>query len=248
MSAALDWDYSALAEHYRHRARYADAALDRLFALLALPNGASAVDIGAGTGRFTAALTAQGLAVAAVEPNPAMRAIGCREVPAAHWLGTRGEATGLESARHDLVSFASSFNVLPPSAALAEAARLLKPGGWLVCLWNHRDLDDALQAELQAIVAREVPGYAHGARRDDPSGAILADGRFEAPRHIVGELRHAIDTRDFVEGFRAHATLVRQAGAKLPRVLDALAARLAGHDRLSVPFVTRIFAARRIAA
>lgn len=248
MSVALDWDYSALAEHYRHRAPYADAALSRLFERLALPRGASAIDIGAGTGRFTAALVAEGFAVTAVEPNAAMRTIGRHAVPRANWVDARGEATNLDGARHDLVSFASSFNVLPVQAALAEAARLLGPGGWLVCLWNHRDLDDALQRELQAIVEREVPGYAHGTRREDPSDAIRTDGRFDEPHRIDGDMRHAIDTRDFVEGFRAHATLIRQAGPKLPHVLDALSARLADRTRLSVPFVTRVFAARRRAA
>jgi SAM-dependent methyltransferase len=247
MSAALDWDYSALAEHYRHRAPYADAPLRRLFATLALANGASVVDIGAGTGRFSAVLVAEGFAVTAVEPNPAMRAIGRRAVPEAQWFDARGEATGLDGARHALVAFASSFNVLPAAEALAEAARLLEPGGWLVCLWNHRDLDDALQGELQAIVEREVPGYAHGTRREDPTAAIVGDGRFDEPRRFEGAMRHDIDTRDFVDGFRAHATLIRQAGPTLPRVLDALAERLAGVERLSVPFVTRIFAARRIA-
>ena len=246
MNAALDWDYTALAEHYRHRAPYADDALRTLFAHIAQPLRARAVDIGAGTGRFTAALVDRDFDVVAVEPNPAMRAIGRETVPGARWIAARGEATGLDANAHDIVSFGSSFNVLPAAAALAESARLLVPGGWLVCLWNHRDLDDALQAELQAIVEREVPGYSHGSRREDPAEAIVADGRFEAPHRIAGTTLHEIRCADFVEGFRAHATLARQAGAALPRVLDALTDRLAGAERIAVPFVTRVFAARRL--
>ncbi|MET0229922.1 MAG: methyltransferase domain-containing protein [Rhodanobacteraceae bacterium] len=246
MNAALDWDYTTLAEHYRHRGPYADDALRELFRQMAQPRGARAVDIGAGTGRFTAALADEGFDVAAVEPNPAMRAIGRATVPNARWIAARGEATGLDSRVHDIVSFGSSFNVLPAAASLAESARLLVDGGWLACLWNHRDLDDALQAELQAIVEREVPGYSHGSRRDDPCAAIVADGRFEEPVRIEGATLHEIRCADFVEGFRAHATLARQAGAALPRVLDALGARLADRERIAVPFVTRIFAARRL--
>ena len=248
VNRAIDWDYSALAEHYRHRAPYASDALRQLFALAALPRGAVAVDIGAGTGRFTAALVGEAFAVTAVEPNRQMCAVGRQAVPEAHWIATRGEATGLAGAECDLVSFGSSFNVLPPAAALSESARLLKRAGWLVCLWNHRDLDAPLQAELQAIVEREVPGYSHGARRDDPSAAIVGDGRFDTPRRLVGRTSHDIRCTDFVAGFRAHATLIRQAGDALPRVLDALSERLADRERIVVPFVTRVFVAQRRAA
>ena len=246
MNAALAWDYSALATHYRHRAPYADDALRQLFALIAAPLGRHAVDVGAGTGRFTGSLIARGFDVTAIEPNPNMRALGAAAHPAARWLDARGEATGLVDACCQIVAFGSSFNVMPASAALAESARLLTPRGWLVCLWNHRDLDDPLQDALQTDIEREVPGYVHGARRDDPSAAIVADARFETPLKIVGRTVHAIDTADFVEGFRAHATLVRQAGARLPQVLDALSRRLADRVRIAVPFVTRVFVARRV--
>jgi SAM-dependent methyltransferase len=246
MNDALAWDYSSLAKHYRHRAPYADDALRQLFAVIAAPQRTHAVDVGAGTGRFTEWLIARGFDVTAIEPNPDMRALGAATVPAARWLDARGEATGLTDACCRIVAFGSSFNVLPASAALAESARLLTPGGWLVCIWNHRDLDDPLQAALQIDIEREVPGYAHGARRDDPSAAIAADGRFEMPRRIVGRTVHAIGATDFVQGFRAHATLVRQAGSRLPHVLDALSRRLGDSARIAVPFLTRVFAARRV--
>lgn len=246
--APLDWDYSALAAHYGLRAPYAQAALDELFALLALPAGSDCVDIGAGTGRLTAALVARGLRTTAVEPNEHMRAIGQRDVARARWLPTRGEATDLPPQCCELLTFGSSFNVLPPHAALDTAAHLLRPGGWLVCLWNHRDLDDPLQARLQAAIEQHVPGYAHGSRRDAPSATIAADGRFDDVVRITGALVHTTPARAFVDGFRAHATLVRQAGAALPAVLDDMAAVLAGREHIDVPFITRIYAARRRAA
>jgi SAM-dependent methyltransferase len=244
-SAPLDWDYSALAAYYGLRAPYAQSALDELFARLALPTGSDCVDIGAGSGRLTAALVKQGLRTTAVEPNEHMRAIGQRDVAQARWLPTRGEATGLPPQCCALLTFGSSFNVLPPHAALDTAAYLLRPGGWLVCLWNHRDLDDPLQARLQAAIEQHVPSYAHGSRRNDPSAMMAADGRFGAVVRITGTLVHTTAARAFVEGFRAHATLVRQAGVLLPVVLDEMTVVLAGRERIDVPFITRIYAARR---
>jgi ubiquinone/menaquinone biosynthesis C-methylase UbiE len=129
--AALDWDYSDLAEHYRLRAPYAQCALDDLLELVQARADTACVDIGAGSGRLSAMLVAAGLQVTAVEPNPQMRAIGQREVPHACWLAARGEDTGLPDRCCDLVTFGSSFNVMPAQAALATAARLLRPSGWL---------------------------------------------------------------------------------------------------------------------
>lgn len=244
-AAALDWDYSALAEHYRLRAPYSTAALRDLFALMQLAPGAVCADIGAGTGRLTATLVAEGFRVDAIEPNAAMRAIGERDVPQAIWLDRRGEATGLRARSHDLLTFGSSFNVIDAPAALDEAARVLRPGGWLVCLWNHRDLDDPLQHRLQAAIEALVPGYQHGQRREDPSPLFVEDGRFGAVRCIVGDLLHATPAREFVAGFRAHATLVRQARDAMPAVLDALDAIVADQPILAIPFFTRVYATRR---
>lgn len=241
----IGWDYSALAAHYALRAPYSRDALDALFSLMRLPPTSGAVDIGAGTGRLTAALVTQGWRVTAVEPNAAMREIGSRCVPGARWIATAGQATGLPDPCAAAVTFGSSFNVLPAGAALDESARLLESGGWLVCLWNHRDLDDPLQAGLQRVIEACVPEYSHGSRRDDPGAAITAHGAYDDIHCLTGRVSHALRAADFVEGFRAHATLVRQAGVRMPNVLAALAASLAGHETLVVPFTTRIFAARR---
>lgn len=241
----LEWDYTALAPHYRLRAPYAQAALDELFATIGAERTGDCVDIGAGTGRLSAMLVSRGLRVIAVEPNAGMREIGRREVPEACWIAARGEATGLAQGCCGLLTFGSSFNVMPAGAALDTAARLLRPGGWLAVAWNHRDLDDPLQASLQAAIRNHVPTYAHGARRDDPTPSILADGRFSAVRVIAATLVHATSTQEFLAGFLAHATLIRQAGDALPLVLDEMKDILRDRSRIEVPFTTRIYVARR---
>lgn len=245
VTVPLEWDYTELAAHYARRGPYSQDALGKLFATLHLPAQSMCVDIGAGTGRLTEALVAEKLDVIAIEPNPEMFRLGQLAVPGARWLQVRGEATGLPARSFDLVTFGSSFNVLEPSAALDECARLLRPGGWVVCLWNHRDLDDPLQAHLQAVIESHVPGYTHGSRREDPTPLFTNDARYERVHAFVGSQLHRSSCAEFVAGFRAHATLIRQAGDTLPNVLDALKQALADRAGIEVPFITRIFAARR---
>lgn len=247
MSAvALEWDYTRLAPHYERRAPYAADTVAHAVALGA-PGAGRAADIGAGTGRFARLLHAAGYTVDAVEPNAAMRAQGQSLGPVdLRWHAHAAPATGLPDAAFDLVSFASSFNVVATQGALDEAARLLRPGGALLVLWNHRRLDDPVQAAVEAAIRRLLPHFAPGSRREDPAPAIAAHAAFEAPRHVALPLVHATTVADFVDGFRAHATLLRQcAPALLPRVLAAIGEAAGGAGPLDVPFETRLWAARR---
>jgi hypothetical protein len=90
-----------------------------------------------------------------------------------------------------------------------------------------------------------VPGYVHGMRREDPTPLIECDDRFDPVRRISSAFVQTSSAHDFVAGFRAHATLVRQAGDAMHRVLAALAGVVADRRMIDVPFTTRIYAARR---
>jgi SAM-dependent methyltransferase len=239
----LDWDYSALAAHYNRRAPYAAAAIDALLQVLDLPPAAKVVDIGAGTGRLSLPLLARGLCVTPVEPNAAMRAVGERD--GLVYASARGEATGLPTAAFDLVSYGSSFNVMPAQAALTEAARLLSDKGCIALLWNHRDLDDDRQQAVEQAIRRHVPDYGYGSRREDPSAEIARSGLFEPAQPLCERFVHETSRDEFIDGFRAHATLLRQAGDKASAVLRDIDAVLGTAERVAVPFHTRVWWARR---
>lgn len=97
------------------------------------------VDVGAGTGKFTASLIAHGLTVVAVEPDPEMRARLATNLPSVRSLAGTAEAMPLEDASADLVTFAQSWHWVDVPAASAEVARVLRPGGALALVWNIRD-------------------------------------------------------------------------------------------------------------
>ena len=49
------------------------------------------------------------------------------------------EATGLEPAAFDLATAAQAFHWFDKPAALAEMARIVRPGGGIALFWNVRD-------------------------------------------------------------------------------------------------------------
>ena len=94
------------------------------------------------------------------------------------WCRAPGEDTKRPSGAYDLVTFGSSFNVVDQALAMKETVRLLKPDGWFSCTWNHRDLNDQLQNEVEQIIGDLVPGYDYGTRRADQAPVLRASGLF----------------------------------------------------------------------
>lgn len=248
------WDYSDLAEAYLKRPAYAPEALDALFATLQLPVAAAVCDMGAGVAHLTLELLARGFEVVAVEPNDAMRERGQQR--SSHfdklsWHEGTAEASGQPAEHFSAVTFGSSFNVCDQQLALQESARILKPGGWFVCMWNHRDLHDPLQAEIENTIRSLLPGYGYGRRREDQTEVINSSGLFGEVRQLSGRILHQQSPADCITAWRSHATVQRQAGADFDKVIAAIEQvvtahlQAAGAELLSIPYDTRIWFAQR---
>jgi ubiquinone/menaquinone biosynthesis C-methylase UbiE len=244
-----DWDYTDLADAYLKRPDYSDDALDRMLKRTGLLPGATACDVGAGVAHLTIKLAGRGLKVVAVEPNDAMRTNGIRRtknLQLVTWTEGTGEATGQQAATFDIVTYGSSFNVTDRRAALKESARILKRRGWFACMWNHRDLEDPIQASIEEIIRKQIPAYAYGTRREDQSAIILSSGLTDAVEKLEGRVFHTQTVQDCVEAWRSHATLQRQAGDKFPDVVRSIHAYLhsLGASEIQIPYTTRIWLAQ----
>ncbi|SLN38460.1 class I SAM-dependent methyltransferase [Oceanibacterium hippocampi] len=242
----VEWDYTDLAAAYDKRADYSDQALDRMLRAMALAPGRPVADLGAGTGKLTVPLARRGYRVFAVEPNDAMRGFGIRnsEGFGVQWSQGTGEATGLGDAGVQAVFFGSSFNVVDQQAALDETLRILTPGGWFACMWNHRDLDEPLQVAVEEVIRRFAHSYDYGERRRDPSGHVESHGGFHPVQHVEGRFDVTMPAAEWVEAWRSHATLARQTGGRFDEAISAIGGIVAGRELVTVPYATRIWFAR----
>ena len=241
-----EWDYTTLADAYLKRPDYSDAAIDAMLKIAGAEKGDKFCDVGAGVAHLTLMLAARGLDVTAVEPNDAMRANGMKRTASlsnVRWHEGTGEQTGQATQAFDMVTFGSSFNVCDRPVALKETARILKPRGWFACMWNHRQLEDPVQAQIETIIKERVTGYGYGARREDQTSVIDASGLFGPVVHLDSRVIHEQTIAECVEAWRSHATLERQAGNAFAAVVTAIEDYLVSLkvETIRIPYSTNIW-------
>jgi SAM-dependent methyltransferase len=137
--------FSDRVENYvRYRPGYPPEALQALRDECALAPRHIVADIASGTGIWTRMLLENGSQVFGVEPNAEMRQAGERllaEFPKFTPVAGTAEATTLADASIDFVTAAQAAHWFDRERSRREFARILKPEGWLVLLWNERLTD-----------------------------------------------------------------------------------------------------------
>jgi ubiquinone/menaquinone biosynthesis C-methylase UbiE len=244
-----DWNYTTLADAYLKRPNYSEAAIDAMLSIAGAEKSDKFCDVGAGVAHLTLMLAARGLNTVAVEPNDAMRSNGIKRTEKftnVRWHEGTGEQTGQVDQVFNMATFGSSFNVCDRQQALKETARILKPRGWFACMWNHRRLNDPIQAQIEEIIRQRVPGYGYGTRREDQTAVIDASGLFGPVVHIDSRVLHEQTVDECVEAWRSHATLERQAGDAFGDVVTAIDVYLRSLNTLNVeiPYSTNIWIAQ----
>jgi SAM-dependent methyltransferase len=163
-------------DYVRFRPGYPAAVFELLARECALGPGSAVADVGSGTGIFTRALLATGAHVTAVEPNAAMREAAERSIAAADAsrfvsADASAEATTLPPGSVDLVTVAQAFHWFDPPRARAEFARILRPSGMVVLVWNQRRAS-AFNADYEGMLEQFAPEY----------GAVSEQSRAAEPK------------------------------------------------------------------
>lgn len=189
--------FSHCADDYAaHRPDYPAALLDLLEASFGPAAGKTALDVGAGTGIFSRQLAGAGWSVIATDADPAMLGRAGPPVGRIQFATAVAERIPLDDGSVDLVTAAQAFHWFNPPIALAEFARVLKPGGGLALVWNDRDAADSdfLRA-YDALIQEFNPAYRREYRTQDWAAKIEQSGQFQSVRRwtTVRSWRRAAD-------------------------------------------------------
>lgn len=247
--------FSRGAEAYtRGRPDFPPQAMDWLMTDLGLRAGKTALEIGAGTGKFTRLLAATGASVIAVEPVTAMleRLVSHKPSDAAI-TAVRGQAQSLPVASGicDAVLCAQAFHWFATPAALAEIHRVLRPGGLFGLIWNVRDDSVDWVAQLDEIMAPfegDAPRYYNGEwRRVFPARGFgplqekaFASSHVGTPEHVIVD---RVASVSFIAALDSPAR-----NRVLDQVRDLISATpaLSRAETVEFPYVTRVYWAPRL--
>jgi SAM-dependent methyltransferase len=153
---------SRVADYLRYRPGYPAAVIALLDGECNLRPGHVIADIGSGTGFLSELFLKNGNRVYGIEPNEAMRKAG-EEYLASYdsfaSIDASAEATTLEGASVDFVTAGQAFHWFEPAATRREFQRILKPGGWIVVLWNDRQMDTPLANAYEELLVKYGTDY-----------------------------------------------------------------------------------------
>jgi SAM-dependent methyltransferase len=134
--------FGPLAEDYAlYRPGYPSRVLDELVRVCGLKADWMIADIGSGTGRLAQLFLGAGYQVAGVEPSHEMRMAAERLLagyPAFCSLDGTAEHIPLEDSAVDLITVGQALHWFDADKAREEFLRILRPGGWVLVIWNDR--------------------------------------------------------------------------------------------------------------
>jgi len=202
----------------RTRPDYPDALLE----LVPVPADATVLDLGAGTGKLTRVLARRYRQVIAVEPLDGMRAILEAVVPGVESRAGSAEAIPLADASVDAVFAAQAFHWFANDEAVAELARVLRPGGVLALVWNDRDegRPDPLPADYRAYLA-ELREIAEFDRRPAWQDVLRAAPFGELERASVPH-DHVLDRDGLLDNARSVSWIARRDESEQSSILARL--------------------------
>jgi SAM-dependent methyltransferase len=232
--------FGGVADAYdRARPTYPAAAA----AWLASPPTSSAADVlelGAGTGKLTAELVAQGHHVLATDPVDAMLRHLVRHLPGTPAAIAAAERIPLRARSVDTVVGAQCFHWWDVDRALPEVARVLRPGGHLSLVWNLRDDRIPWVRRLGGLIGTQE-------QQSDPTHALLSSNLFGFVETTTFRFWQPLDRerlRDLVLSRSNIAMMSEPERERVLRKVDEMYGEYGrGADGMLLPYVTHCYKA-----
>jgi len=232
-----------------------------------LLGGSRILEVGAGTGKATAGLTALGLEVTCLEPDPYMAAV-LADRTVADGSQVRIEVATLESffaaVTYDGLFSAQAWHWTDPATRMDRAAALLRPGGIFGIFWNHAELrQEPIFAAIQGIYdeyelfGKDRPRDPSGTPADraetrDPANEYVTEIAARPEFEYLGVTSYAREqdytAAEFVE-FQESTSHFQVLEPKLrERLLTAITTTIREQfdDLVTLSWLTRCYTARRL--
>ena len=239
--------FGATTELYEKiRPEYPDAAVEMLVRELRIGRGRVVVDVGAGTGKLTRALTRTGATVIAVEPIAKMRERLAESAPLAVPFEGTAEDMALRDGSAHAITAAQACHWFDGDRALAEFHRVLAPGGKLGLIWNVRDRRAPWVAAFDALVDAvdpDRPDHQTGKwraafQRTTLFGALEQRDVEHAQTLTPGEIPDRAAT---VSSIASLDDVAREQVLDRFRELAATHPDIRGRETVTLPYVTKVY-------
>jgi SAM-dependent methyltransferase len=219
---------------------------ERVAAVADLPPNAEVLDLAAGTGKLTRLLVRHFARVIAVEPDDALRAL----IRDAETLTGTAEKIPLEDASVDGVFCAEAFHWFDAPRAVAEIARVVRPGGSVVvCFNDHRgEMVPRWPDEAEAVIERHRPPGEIGGRHLVDAGTwrdAFADAPFEPLRFETAPHEHVLTTDETIARFLSISSFALLAERQREEMRDELR-NVLPDETWRTPLVAEIWSTRRL--
>ncbi|HET9895472.1 MAG TPA: class I SAM-dependent methyltransferase [Streptosporangiaceae bacterium] len=171
------------AAYDRARPSYPPEAIAWMIEKLSIGPGRQVVDLAAGTGKLTALLATAGADLIAVEPVNSMRERLSDRLPDVPVLAGVAEALPLADKSVDAVVVAQAFHWFDARKAMAEIARVVRPGGYLGLIWNARERSIEWVDQVWSVmdrVERRAPWREHRDRAGPADKSLARSERYLA--------------------------------------------------------------------
>jgi ubiquinone/menaquinone biosynthesis C-methylase UbiE len=199
------------------------------------------LELGAGTGKLTEALVAQGHDVHATDPDAEMLKILEANLPDVRTSVAGAEEIPVGDATVDAVVAAQAFHWFDLDRALPEIARVLRPDGLIGLVWNQRNETIPWVRRLGTIIGAQE-------QLRDPAQPLIFSGLFGFVEDNAFNHWQVID-RETIQDLvlsRSNVAVLDERGraAKMAEVLAFYDEYGRGMDGMQLPYVARCFRAQ----
>lgn len=166
--------------HERFRPRYPTEVIPLIQRETGLRLGWKVADVGSGAGISARMLLTVGCVVEGVEPIGEMRCTAGGFLSGRDRFQGVGAPAAVADESVDLVLSAQAIHWVDPEATRREFERLLRPGGWVVMMWNVRQVEPTPVVEayedLLMAYATDYAEASHEWVTDEGVGRFFAEG------------------------------------------------------------------------